>query len=47
MRLSTVQPAEPETAALLSAYFAERAAGFPVPGGYRPATADAAAFTPP
>jgi GNAT superfamily N-acetyltransferase len=47
MRLSSVQPAEPETAALLAAYFVERAAGFPVPGGYRPATADPSAFTPP
>jgi GNAT superfamily N-acetyltransferase len=47
MRLSSVQPTEPATAALLAAYFAERAAGFPVPGGYRPATADPNAFTPP
>ena len=47
MRLSTVPPTEPVTAGLLAAYFAERAAGFPVPGGYRPATADPGAFSPP
>lgn len=47
MRLTSVSPADRIPAALLADYFAERAAGFPVPGGYRPATADPAAFAPP
>lgn len=47
MRLTPVSPAETAPAGLLADYFAERAAGFPTPGGYRPATADAAAFAPP
>jgi GNAT superfamily N-acetyltransferase len=47
MRFRAVAPTEPDTAPLLAAYFAERAEGFPVPGGYRPATADPAAFQPP
>src|SRR5947209_19869002 len=47
MRLVPVSPTEPVAAALLADYFAERAAGFPTPGGYRPATADPAAFAPP
>jgi GNAT superfamily N-acetyltransferase len=47
MRLVPVSPTEPVPAALLADYFAERAAGFPTPGGYRPATADPAAFAPP
>lgn len=47
MRLVPVSPADPVPAGLLGDYFAERAAGFPTPGGYRPATADPAAFAPP
>ena len=47
MRFRAVDPTEPETAALLGGYFAERADGFPVPGAYRPATADPVAFRPP
>jgi GNAT superfamily N-acetyltransferase len=47
MRLVPVSPTDPVPAALLADYFAERAAGFPTPGGYRPATADPAAFAPP
>jgi GNAT superfamily N-acetyltransferase len=47
MRLVPVSPTEPVPAALLADYFGERAAGFPTPGGYRPATADPDAFTPP
>jgi GNAT superfamily N-acetyltransferase len=47
MRLVPVSPTDAAPAALLAGYFAERAAGFPTPGGYRPATADPAAFTPP
>jgi GNAT superfamily N-acetyltransferase len=47
MRFIAVAPTEPVTAALLDAYFAERAAGFPVPGGYRPARPDPAVFRPP
>jgi GNAT superfamily N-acetyltransferase len=47
MRLVPVSPTDPAPAALLADYFAERAAGFPTPGGYRPATADPAAFAPP
>ena len=47
MRLAPVSPTDPVPAALLADYFAERAAGFPTPGGYRPATADPAAFAPP
>src|SRR5947209_12808270 len=47
MRFVPVSPAEPLAAQLLADYFAERAAGFPTPGGYRPATADPAAFAPP
>ncbi|MGN6741847.1 MAG: GNAT family N-acetyltransferase [Amnibacterium sp.] len=47
MRLTPVSPADPVPAGLLAEYFAERAAGFPTPGGSRPATADAAAFAPP
>jgi GNAT superfamily N-acetyltransferase len=47
MRLVPVSPTDPVPAALLAEYFAERAAGFPTPGGYRPATADPAAFAPP
>ncbi|HEY0374133.1 MAG TPA: GNAT family N-acetyltransferase [Amnibacterium sp.] len=47
MRLTPVSPTDAVPAALLADYFAERAAGFPTPGGYRPATADPAAFTPP
>jgi GNAT superfamily N-acetyltransferase len=47
MRLVPVSPADPVPAGLLADYFAERAAGFPTPGGYRPATADPAAFAPP
>ena len=47
MRLVPVSPTDPVPTALLADYFAERAAGFPTPGGYRPATADPAAFAPP
>ncbi len=47
MRLVPVSPTDPVPAGLLADYFAERAAGFPTPGGYRPATADPAAFAPP
>lgn len=47
MRFVPVSPAEPLTAALLDAYFAERSAGFAVPGGYRVARPDPAAFLPP
>jgi GNAT superfamily N-acetyltransferase len=47
MRLVPVSPTDPVPAALLADYVAERAAGFPTPGGYRPATAEAAAFAPP
>ena len=47
MRLVPVSPTDPVAAGLLADYFAERAAGFPTPGGYRPATADPAAFAPP
>jgi GNAT superfamily N-acetyltransferase len=47
VRFVPVSPAEPATAALLDAYFTERAAGFPVPGGYRVARPDPAAFLPP
>lgn len=47
MRFVAVSPAEPATAALLDAYFAERADGFPVRGGYRVARPDPAAFLPP
>ena len=47
MRLVPVSPTDPVPAALLADYFAERAAGFPTPGGYRPATADPVAFAPP
>jgi GNAT superfamily N-acetyltransferase len=47
VRFVPVSPAEAATAALLDAYFAERAAGFPVPGGYRVARPDPAAFLPP
>ena len=47
MRLVPVSPTDPVPAALLAEYFAERAAGFRTPGGYRPATADPAAFAPP
>ncbi|HEV7624639.1 MAG TPA: GNAT family N-acetyltransferase [Amnibacterium sp.] len=47
MRLVPVSPTDAVPAALLADYFAERAAGFPTPGGYRPATADPAAFAPP
>ena len=43
----TTSPADPLTAALLEAYFAERAAGFAVPGGYRTVSPDPAVFTPP
>jgi GNAT superfamily N-acetyltransferase len=47
VRFVPVSPAEPATAALLDAYFAERAAGFPVPGGYRVARPAPDAFLPP
>lgn len=47
MRLVPGSPTDPAGAGLLADYFAERAAGFPAPGGYRPATADPAAFAPP
>jgi GNAT superfamily N-acetyltransferase len=47
VRFVPVSPAEPSTAALLDAYFAERSAGFAVPGGYRVARPDPAAFLPP
>jgi GNAT superfamily N-acetyltransferase len=47
VRFVAVSPAEPATAALLDAYFAERSAGFAVPGGYRIARPDPAAFLPP
>jgi GNAT superfamily N-acetyltransferase len=47
VRFVPVSPAEPATAALLDAYFAERSAGFAVPGGYRVARPDPAAFLPP
>lgn len=47
MRILPVSPTDPVPAALLADYFGERAAGFPTPGGYRPATADPAAFAPP
>jgi GNAT superfamily N-acetyltransferase len=47
VRFVPVSPAEPQTAALLDAYFAERSAGFAVPGGYRVARPDPGAFLPP
>jgi GNAT superfamily N-acetyltransferase len=47
VQLREVSPADPEAAALLDAYFAERAAGFPGPGPYRPARPDPAVFAPP
>lgn len=47
MRFVPVSPAEPATAALLDAYFAERAEGFPLRGGYRVARPDPDAFLPP
>jgi GNAT superfamily N-acetyltransferase len=47
VRFVPVSPEEPATAALLDAYFAERAAGFVVPGGYRVSRPDPAAFLPP
>jgi len=47
VRFVPVSPADPATAALLDAYFAERSAGFAVPGGYRVARPDPAAFLPP
>jgi ribosomal protein S18 acetylase RimI-like enzyme len=47
VRFVPVSPAEPRAAALLDAYFAERSAGFAVPGGYRIARPEPAAFLPP
>ncbi|MDH2445011.1 GNAT family N-acetyltransferase [Amnibacterium sp. CER49] len=47
MQLREVSPTDPRPAALLDAYFAERAAGFPGPGPYRPARPDPAVFAPP
>lgn len=47
MRFVPVSPAEPATAALLDTYFAERSAGFAVPGGYRVNPPDPRAFLPP
>jgi GNAT superfamily N-acetyltransferase len=47
VRFVPVSPLEQTADALLTAYFAERAAGFPVPGGYRTARPDPAAFEPP
>lgn len=47
MRFAVVSPDDEATAALLETYFAERATGFPVRGGYRVAPPDPAAFLPP
>ncbi len=47
MRFVPASPTDPVPARLLRDYFAERAAGFPTPGGYRPASPDPAVFAPP
>src|SRR3954447_15988173 len=47
MRFEPVSPTEAAPQQLLRDYFAERAAGFPTPGGYRPASPDPAVFAPP
>ena len=47
MRVIPTSPDDPATSALLDAYFAERAAGFPVAGGYRTVRPDARAFAEP
>jgi GNAT superfamily N-acetyltransferase len=47
VRVIPTSPADPATATLLEAYFAERAAGFPVAGGYRTVRPDPAAFAGP